>query len=136
MNTKSSIADEIREAARMSYVVPARRSRNDAFQIVVGDVHRALRLQNRVPAVCSALSGKAFLDENDLILEGREGPPSGMGTRTVFFYRFKDAERRLVGLREHFDKYRGIAREVFQSLGGGEEFIRQERDSWSKGHDE
>lgn len=128
----TSVADEIRDAARTKHVEPARRRGKKTFQIVVGDVHKALKLQNRVPAVCSALSGKAFLEENGLVLEDREGPPSGMGTRVVFFYRFKDSDRPTVGLLEHFNKYRGIAREVFESLGGAEAFIRRERESFER----
>ena len=43
------------------------------------------------------------------------------------------AEANLVGCGG--DKFRGIAKEVFESLGGGEAFIRSEREAWGSGED-
>jgi hypothetical protein len=132
MERTIAVADEIREAARTQYVEAARRQGKNKFQIVVGDVHKLLRLQNRVPAVCSALAGRKFLEENGLELEGSSGPASGMSTTVVYTYRFRGAGRASTSLREHFDKYRGVGREVFGALGGGEEFIRREREAFEK----
>jgi hypothetical protein len=75
------------------------------------------------------LSGKRFLEENHLALEKREGPPSGQSTTVVFTYRLVDPHRAPDRWEESpLLKLEGIGKEVFQSLGGGEAFIRRERE--------
>src|SRR5271167_492100 len=83
----------IREYARKKYIEPAVERREQRIRIRAGDVHKALALKNRVPAVCQALESKAFLQENDLILEAKEGPPSGQSTTVVFTYRIAKNEQ-------------------------------------------
>jgi hypothetical protein len=80
--------------------------------------------------VCSALASRAFLDDNDLELERREGPPSGISTTVVFSYRFKRKSTEDNPRRSDFYALRGIAKEVFAALGGGETFINAERDAF------
>jgi hypothetical protein len=97
--------------------------------VVVGDVHRALGFRNRVPLVCMALKAQKFLNENQLILKNVEGPPSGLSTTLRLTYEIVESaaaskpENPLWNLR-------GAAREIFRSLGGGEAFIRKERESF------
>ncbi len=127
-NNKDS-SDLVRDYARRTYVEPAKREGLMRFLIKVGDVNKAMRLHNRVPLVCSALRSGKFLKGNALRLVERTGPPSGMSTTVVYVYEFlngKEAPRShpLLALR-------GIARDLFQSLGGGETFIRSERASFS-----
>lgn len=74
-----NLADQVKEFARNQYIEPARRRGEATVRIVAGDVHRALRFVNRVPTVCTALRSTGFLRNNGLILEKREGPPSGPG---------------------------------------------------------
>jgi hypothetical protein len=119
----------VRDYFRTQYVEPALRDRKTSFEVVAGDVHRALRFKNRVPLVCQALTNRTFLSENHLVLEKTEGPPSGLGTRARFFYRLT----KLTGAgpqESAFLRLRGAAKEVFQSLGGGDRFIRRERDAF------
>ena len=129
-DTNRDSADLIRDYARRTYVETARRQGLKRFLIKVGEVNKALRLHNRVPLVCSALKSEKFLEGNALRLVERTGPPSGMSTTVVYTYEFLNGSDALV--RPHpLLALRGIARELFQSLGGGESFIRSERASFS-----
>jgi len=75
------------------------------------------------------LKSRKFLYENHLVLEKCEGPPSGMSTTVVFTYRLLSDDRKAPTAPPEwpFLKLRGIAKEAFSSLGGGEAFIQQER---------
>ena len=125
-------ADRVREHARHEYIEPARRRQQSTIRIVAGEVQKALRLSNRVPLVCQALKSHKFLDENHLVLEKWDGPPSGMSTTVVFTYRLMDDAGQTPGesAESLFLQLRGIGKEVFQSLGGGEAFIRKEREEF------
>jgi hypothetical protein len=129
---KTSLTDQIRDHARRQYIEAARRRGEAVVRIVAGDVHKALGLSNRVPVVCNALSSKSFLEENKITLEGREGPPSGLSTTVRFTYRLLRENRDAPGSPSPFLGLRGIAKQVFQALGGGEAFIRAERDQFDK----
>lgn len=136
-------SDQIREFARKRYVEPARARGERRIRVRAGDVHKELTLRNRVPAVCQALESKIFLQDNNLIIESKEGPPSGLSTSVVFTYRVADnfdaspnpgglpaAENpsaRFLGLLQ----LKGIGKEIFASLGGGESFIRSERKAFA-----
>ena len=121
--------DAIRAHAVKEYVAVARRRGEKLVRIVAGDVHRALKLKNRVPNVCNALKSRIFLDLNLLAIEDVSGPPSGMGTRVIYTYRLLDEkEPRVEAARTpSFEKLRGLLKESLQSLGGGETFLRNER---------
>ena len=123
-------ADRVRDYAREHYVEPARVRKESSIRIVAGEVQKAVRLSNRVALVCQALKSHKFLDENGLILEKWEGPPSGMSTTVAFIYRLKSQGGVLSGQRAEwpFLRLRGVARDIFGSLGGGEAFIRNERE--------
>jgi 5-methylcytosine-specific restriction protein B len=130
-------ADRVREHARQEYIEPARRRGDSTVRIVAGDVQKAARLVNRTALVCQALKSHKFLKENRLALEKWDGPPSGMSTTVTFTYRLAGqppaagqppGESPLLRLW-------GIGEEVFQSLGGGEAFIRSEREQWGPGED-
>jgi hypothetical protein len=127
---QTSHADRVRDYARQKYVEPARRRHESTIRIVAGEVQKAVRLSNRVSLVCQALKSHKFLNENHLALEKWDGPPSGMSTTVVFTYRLLD-EAGLTSCQPEespFLRLRGIAKDVFQSLGGGEAFIRKERE--------
>src|SRR5271169_3781176 len=135
MNTQT-VAEQVREHARLKYIEPARKRRESKVRIVAGEVHKDLHWQGRVPSVCQALSGSKFLSENHLILEKREGPPKGLSTTVVFTYRLVDEHAAPDGLEESpLLRLWGIGKEVFASLGGGEAFIRRERERFYQ-HDE
>jgi hypothetical protein len=136
------ISDDIRHHATTNYVSSARRSRKQEFEIVVGDVHRDLRMRNRVPQVSAALRSKKFLRENHLDLVGESGPPSGMSTTTRLKYRFQDEELagaspalapgasplRGVSIYQRIRELYGIAGELYRSIGGSEHALCEERE--------
>src|ERR1035437_9324410 len=130
--TQTTHADRVREHARLEYVEPARRRRESTIRIVAGEVQKAVRLSNRVALVCQALKSHKFLDQNHLILEKWDGPPSGMSTTVIFTYHLLDdaGQTPSESAEWMFFQLRGIGKEVFQSLGGGEAFIRKEREEF------
>ena len=113
---------------RDHYLRPAKRAGQRSVRVVVGDVHRQLKLSNRVPLVCQALTSKKFLQENSLRLVDRTGPPSGQSTTVAFTYEIVDQSNEtpssLLALR-------GAGRQVFAELGGGESFLQAERAAFS-----
>jgi hypothetical protein len=127
---KQAYAEQSRDYAAEQYVRPARRRGDSLVQITAGDIHKALGFRNRVPAVCQALKSKKFLEENQLVLEKVEGPPSGQSTTVAFTYRLKDSGQssNKTAADDSFSKLRGIAKDIFRNLGGGEAFIRKERE--------
>lgn len=123
-------ADEIRTYARERYVVPARRQREKRFSIKAGDVVRGMRLvYGSTPAVCSALRTREFLAENALRLVSRKGPESGQSTTTTYTYEFVGEETDSVtpNRQDAWNRLRGALKDVFAELGGGENYLRNER---------
>ena len=127
-----SYADRVREYARREYIEPARAARQSTVRVVAGEVQKAVHLSNRVSLVCQALKSNKFLTENRLLLEKWEGPPSGMSTTVTFTYRVLDSVQQTSTQPDEwpFRKLRGVAKEVFRSLGGGEAFLREEREKF------
>jgi hypothetical protein len=129
-------SDLVRKHAFDVYLSAARRSGDKTFSINVGTVHRALALSNRVPLVCAALASKKFLTENHLRLISKTGPPSGQSTTVTFTYqRVEDTEKPATEGLDAFLALRGIGKEIFVSLGGGEAFLRRERAEFSRAMD-
>jgi hypothetical protein len=129
-------ADSIREHAVERYVAPARDLRAQTFSINVGEVHKALRLDNLVPSVCSALESRKFLAENHLHLISKTGPPSGKSTSVTYTYEFLEVRRevrsdgRTGSEQDAWIRLRGAMKDVFAALGGGETYLRRERDNF------
>ncbi len=130
--TPVSGSDRIRQHAAELYLNPARRRGEHRFTINVGAVHKALGLSNRVPLVCAALASKKFLDQNGLRLVSKTGPPSGQSTTVTFTYQFGDgkAVRNSNPNLEAWRKLRGAFKDVFAELGGGEAYLRAERNAF------
>jgi hypothetical protein len=125
--------DRVREYARREYIEPARARRQSTVRVVAGEVQKAVHLTNRVPLVCQALKSHKFLTENHLVLEKWDGPPSGISTTVTFTYRILDDAGQQTSTQPEkwpFQKLRGVAKEVFRSLGGGEAFLRKEREQF------
>jgi len=107
MNT----SDQVRAFAEKHYLVPARQRRERSVRIVVGEVQRALGLQQRTPLVCAALRSQKFLRQAGVELAQVEGPPSGMSPKVAFTFRF--AHQAGDAIFEDLDALRGIARDAF-----------------------
>jgi 5-methylcytosine-specific restriction enzyme B len=127
---KTGNTDRVREYAQREYIEPARRHGDVTVRIVAGEVHKALGLHNRVPQVCDALSSRKFLEENHLVLVKPEGPPSGMSTTMTFTYRLLESDETQSQKADPLARFWGIGKEVFAALGGGEAFIRSERENF------
>ena len=130
MNRKE-LAPIIRDYAIRSYVRPARQRGLKRFSIRAGDVHKQMGFrENRMPAVCSALKTREFLKDNNLRLVSSSGPPSGLSSTVTYTYEFVVPDN--APQKDVFDELRGIFKDVFASLGGGEEFIKAERAAWEQ----
>jgi hypothetical protein len=112
-----------------AYVLPARRRNQMRFSIRAGDVVRELRLSGRTPAVCSALKSREFLRHNNLQLVERTGPESGQSTTVTYTYEFIDAKPSSQK-EDPWKRLRGALKDVFAELGGGESYLRGERDNF------
>jgi len=126
----NSPSELVRQHAVNAYVAPARRRRERTVSVNVGAVHKALRLGNRVPLVCAALESQKFQKENHLRLISQSGPPSGQSTTVTFTYEIldgDDAGRSKDAQLDAWLRLRGIAKDIFASLGGGEAYLRNER---------
>lgn len=126
-----SHSEVVRGHAIEAYVRPSVRQGERFFKINVGTVHRALGFSNRVPLVCAALKSKKFLEENNLKLVSQSGPRSGQSTTVTFTYEILGTSAGAGASSKGLMALRGIAKDLFQKLGGGEAFIRGERNSFS-----
>ncbi len=127
---KTGNTDRVREYAQREYIEPARKRGEVTVRIVAGDIQKALGLHNRSPQVCSALRSRKLLEDNHLALVKEEGPPGGMSTTMTFTYRLLDDGKERGRKADPLARFWGIGKEVFESLGGGEAFIRSERENF------
>lgn len=131
-NTAKKItSDDVRKHVEEQYIRDSRKKGVQRFTVNAGEVHRALGLHNRVPLVCSAIQSQKFLHQHGLKLVEKSGPASGISTALNLTFEFAEP----AGSASAFDSLlalSGIAREVFNSLGGGEQFIRSERKAFNK----
>lgn len=127
-----SDSDRVREHAVKVYLAEARRRSLTTFEVNVGAVHKALAFHNRVPLVCAALKSAKFLKQNHLRIVAQSGPPSGQSTTVTFTYEILKGSESESASADPLLAIRGIARELFQALGGGEAFIRNERRQFSE----
>jgi hypothetical protein len=120
-------ADRIRVFGKERYVLPARQRNEKRFSIRVGDVVRELKLTGLVPAVCSALQTREFLESNELALVEKSGPKSGQSTTVVYTYEFAGTKESTPQADDSWKRLRGALKDVFAELGGGEAYLRSER---------
>jgi hypothetical protein len=127
--TSTSDSDLVRQHASKVYLRDARRRGESTFSVTVGPVHKVLGLRNRVPLVCAALTSKKFLAENGLKLISRTGPPSGQSTTVTYTYEFvaKEEGDKGTNRQDAWNRLRGALKDVFAELGGGENYLRNER---------
>jgi len=119
-----------------AYVEPARKRGEKRIQVRVGNVQKELGWINRTPSVFSTLSSREFQQEAGVeLIEKIDGPPSGGPSTTwQFVFELLDEPKESAseakptvkgdGLRSLY----GIFEKEFKALGGGEAFLRKERD--------
>src|SRR5579871_4536127 len=78
------------ELTREKYFIPGPSAKAKQFSINVGDVVRELKMHGRLPAVCSALRTRRFLESNNLRPPTISGPPSGQSTTVTYTYEFAE----------------------------------------------
>ena len=88
MTRNGNQADRIRQCVLGRVIEPARRAGETNIAIRAGEVARDMNLASRVPAVCSALGGKAFMELAGVMLLERRGP--AQSTTTEFHYEIQD----------------------------------------------
>ena len=79
-----TLADSIREHVAVRILELARRRGEARISVRAGDVHAAMGLRNRMPAVYSALDAQKFLVEQRLRLVDRSGPKHGATTTWIW----------------------------------------------------
>jgi len=126
------------------YVKPARRRGEKTVEVRVGNVLRELGWSNRTPSVFSTLGSQPFQKEAGVeLVEKRGGPASGGPSTTVrFVYRLLDggepvsSDKKVLPNGAGLMSLYGICKETFRQLGGGEAFLKAERDwgpdAWEK----
>lgn len=124
-------SDQVIQYVRESYLEPASKSGTTLVRVRAGDVHKALHWSNRVPSVCQALASRRFLEENALELVEKHGPPSGLSTTTVYTYRLNTSGNPRQKKSSLLLSLRGAGKKAFSRLGGGEKFLREERERWN-----
>ena len=133
-------SDQVRAFVTEHYVVPARLTGAGTVSVRVGDVHREMKWDlKKVPQVCSALSTRKFLESANVELIERKGPPSGQSTTVQFTFRLlqplsaqrgQQPEGKPAAKGDRLRALYGIFAEEFRALGGGEAFLKAERESW------
>jgi len=81
---RGNLADRIRRFASDTYVSPVDGAPDAEIRIRAGDVHKAMRLSGRLPAVCGALDSMIFQRESAVELVRRTGPLQGANVEWVF----------------------------------------------------
>jgi hypothetical protein len=136
MKVKMTPTDTTKRHVITRYVEPARLRGEKTIHVRVGNVLKELGWTNRTPSVFSTLGSQSFQKEAGVeLIEKHGGPASGGPSTTVqFVYRLLDeptpsdkAEKVLPNGAGLLALY-GIAKETFRQLGGGEAYLKVERD--------
>jgi 5-methylcytosine-specific restriction protein B len=122
--------EEVQKHVKVTYLDPAKQRGESTIRIKAGDVHRDLHWSNRVPSVCTTLSSQKFQRETGLELVSKDGPPSGYSTTVVFTYNLatRNAAVQQERKKSRLEALYGTLSDVFRELGGGENFLRDERE--------
>jgi hypothetical protein len=119
-----------------TYVEPARQRGEKTLQVRVGNVQKELGWTNRTPSVFSTLSSREFQQEAGVeLIEKTGGPPSGGPSTTVQFVYQVLGEAgeaapaaKVIPNGEGLMALYGILSDAYRQLGGGEEYLRRERE--------
>jgi hypothetical protein len=123
--------EEVQEYVRATYVRPAKERGEKTIRIQAGDVHRNLHWSNRVPSVCTTLASRKFQKETGLELISKQGPPSGYSTTVVYTYNLASKEppsKQPEAKKPRLEALYGLLADVYRELGGGEKYLRNERE--------
>ena len=119
------------------YVRPARVRGEKTIEVRVGNVLKELGWSNRTPSVFSTLGSKSFQEEAGIQLIQKRGGPASGGPSTTwqFVYRVLDRESgsganaaKVVPNGAGLVNLAGILAHAFRELGGGQAYLKAERD--------
>ena len=147
------LSDQVRARAKQRYVVPALLKGRRQFSIPVKELLRELEADgfptNHARQVCTALTSRKFLQENNVKIDAVDGPPSKNSTTVVVHYLAADSqvgdsrlgriEDQKILSEETPEEWAhrvtapivGLLKEELAEYGGGEAFLR-----WVRGYDE
>ena len=138
------LSEQTRQHVITTYVEPARRRGETTIRVKVGTILKELGWTNRTPSVFSTLESQLFQAEARVELIDKSGGPASGGPSTswVFTYKLREtaleipASERPVPDGYGLKKLIGCCADVFRKLGGGEAFLRAERewgpDPWER----
>lgn len=81
---KELLADKIRKYCNETHIIPARDKGAKIVKIRAGDIKNEMSLQNRVPAICSALQALKFETYANVKRISIDGPGEGMDCVMTF----------------------------------------------------
>lgn len=130
---------ETTQFAIKTYVQPARERGEKTVRIRVGNIQKELGWTGRTPSVFSTLKSQPFQQAAGLeLIEKRGGPASGGPSTTVeFVYRVLNAQDPSIESRKPIPdghgllELVGIFKDVYAQFGGGEQYLRREREGLS-----
>ena len=70
----AGLNNRIREHVNREHIVPARARNASTVTLRSGDIHHEMGLENRMPAVCSAIDARKFEEQYRVQRSRREGP--------------------------------------------------------------
>ena len=79
-----TLAELIRTYVLNEIILPAQLNNRKFVIVRSGDVHEALCLENRMPAVCEAIDSKIFIQQCKIKLVARKGPKLSNTVEWVF----------------------------------------------------
>jgi len=131
-----TLSQSVLDYVQSRLVAPARTSGKLEIAVTAGQVHRDLRWTSRVPAVCAALNSRKLQRAAGIELIEKSGPPSGQSTTMTFRYRIveqapasAESSKGPSNRPSLLDLY-GICKEMYAEAGGGEAFIRAQRENF------
>jgi len=68
----------------VAVIKPARRRGRRVVRVGAGDIHRAMGLKDRMPAVCGAIDAAVFQEQAGVKLARRHGPSQGATAQWEF----------------------------------------------------
>jgi hypothetical protein len=81
---RTGLADEIRAYVYEQIILPAKKNGIGTIRIKAGEIHKSMRLTDRMPNICSALDSEKFSKFAHVTLISRLGPPMGSSVEWVF----------------------------------------------------
>lgn len=78
------LAENIREFVKINYLDPARQSGHQTVAFRASEIHKAMGLQQRFPAVCEAIDTDIFIEYASVVLHKRTGPHQGPSALWTF----------------------------------------------------